>query len=252
MDKIIDYLKQLDLSDVEAKLYLTLLQTGPASVRNLAATIDIKRTTAYLYIDQLINKGLIIKIVKGSKKILEATEPENLENLVKLKLENAKEVQKNFPSILKLLNTYSPKDSSNNEAEMRYYKGKSGVKKIYEEALQANEIRSYVNIEEIAAVFPNNFKLFDNANKLNPGIKIYEICADSPQARSRLTISNKNHVYKILPSDMELISQDVLMYNNKVAIIHLKDTTSAVVLHNIDIYNNFKLLFDFLWKVLPK
>ena len=46
MEKIVDYLKQLDLSDVEAKLYLTLLQTGPSSVRDLAQTIDIKRTTA--------------------------------------------------------------------------------------------------------------------------------------------------------------------------------------------------------------
>src|ERR1700734_1251596 len=101
MDKIVDYLKQLDLSDVEAKLYLTLLQTGPASVRDLAQTIDIKRTTAYFYIDQLVEKGLIMKLVKGSKKLVAANEPENLKILVEDKLESAKNVQQNFSTILK-------------------------------------------------------------------------------------------------------------------------------------------------------
>src|SRR5258708_21255488 len=100
-DQIIDYLKQLDLSDVEAKLYLTLLQSGPASVRDLAQTVDIKRTTAYFYIDQLVEKGLIMKLVRGSKKLVAASEPENLQSLVEEKITNAKDVEKRFPDILK-------------------------------------------------------------------------------------------------------------------------------------------------------
>ena len=62
MDKIIDYLKQLELSDTEAKLYLALLKSGPTGVKELAEKVDVKRTTAYFYIDQLIEKNLIIKI----------------------------------------------------------------------------------------------------------------------------------------------------------------------------------------------
>jgi HTH-type transcriptional regulator, sugar sensing transcriptional regulator len=103
MDNIIDYLKHLDLSDVEAKLYLTLLQAGPTSVRDLAQTIDIKRTTAYFYIDQLVDKGLIMKLVKGSKKLVAANTPDNLEHLVEEKLKKAKAVQHDYPEILKTL-----------------------------------------------------------------------------------------------------------------------------------------------------
>ena len=39
--KIIDYLKQLELTDEEATIYLTLLQTGPVSVKSLAGETDI-------------------------------------------------------------------------------------------------------------------------------------------------------------------------------------------------------------------
>src|SRR5579862_6328925 len=123
MDKIIDYLKQLDLSDAEAKLYLTLLQSGPTSVRDLAQTVDIKRTTAYFYIDQLVEKGLIMKLVRGSKKLVAANEPENLKHLVEVKLKNAKAVQQSFPDILKKLTTIVPQENNSSGAEIRFYKG---------------------------------------------------------------------------------------------------------------------------------
>src|SRR5258708_4369340 len=123
MDEIVDYLKQLDLSDVEAKLYLTLLQTGPTSVRDLAQTIEIKRTTAYFYIDQLVEKGLIMKLVRGSKKLVAANEPDNLQHLVEAKLTTAKAVKTNFPDILKTLTSISPEGYSIKDAEIRSYKG---------------------------------------------------------------------------------------------------------------------------------
>lgn len=129
MDKIIDYLKQLDLSDVEAKLYLKLLQSGPTSVRDLALTIDIKRTTAYFYIDQLVEKGLIMKIVKGSKKLVAANEPENLHFLVEKKLESAKAVQQNLSTILYELKAALPEQTEIDNAEIKYYKGAQGIKK---------------------------------------------------------------------------------------------------------------------------
>jgi sugar-specific transcriptional regulator TrmB len=251
MDTIIDYLKQLELSEIEAKLYLTLLQSGPISVRDLAANIDIKRTTAYLYIDQLVEKGLVIKIVKGSKKLVTAEEPKALEQLVKAKVESAQEVQKHFPDILKTLSTSLPGNIDNGDAEIRYYKGKNGVKKIYEEALQAQEVRSYVNVEEIAKAFPDNYQLLNVAFKSNSDIKIFEICEESPKSRERIKTANKNHLYKVLPQKMKLTSTDVLIYGDKIAIIDLKGATSGIVLRSVDLSKNFLLLFNFLWDVLP-
>ena len=115
MENIVDYLKQLDLSDVEAKLYLTLLQKLDLQLQvsvDLAQTIDIKRTTAYFYIDQLVNKGLIMKVVKGSKKLVAANEPKNLQHLVEEKLEAAKTVKEGFPDILKMLTTSLPQENN--------------------------------------------------------------------------------------------------------------------------------------------
>jgi sugar-specific transcriptional regulator TrmB len=254
MDNIVDYLKQLDLSDVEAKLYLTLLKTGPTSVRDLAATVDIKRTTAYFYIDQLIEKGLIIKLVKGSKKLVAASEPENLTILVEEKIKTANEVQKGFPAILEKLTTTFSQDNSVGNAEVRYYKGSNGVKKIYEEALQAEMLLSYVNIMDIENMYQNNVNIFDQALEKNKNITVYEIVEDSPASREQLKIlsQNKRYKFKFLPKDVKINASDILIYNGKVAIINVRSSITGVVFHNIDYHNISKELFQFMWRTLPE
>jgi sugar-specific transcriptional regulator TrmB len=253
MEKVVDYLKQLDLSDVEAKLYLTLLQTGPASVRDLAQTIDIKRTTAYFYIDQLVDKGLIMKLVKGSKKLVAANEPENLQHLVEEKIADAKDVEKKFPDILRTLTTSLPQASDAGNAEVRYYKGVNGVKKIYEEALNSDELRSYVNIGDVENFFPENVFSFDKAFEKNKDLKLYEFVEDSPASHKLVKIlsQNKRYNFKFLPKDIKINASDILFYDGNVAIINLRESTTGVVFHNKDYFNISKELFEYMWRTLP-
>jgi len=251
MEKIITYLKQLELSEIEAKLYIALLKSGATSVKELAEQIDVKRTTAYFYIDQLIEKNLIIRIVKGAKKQVAVVDPEeSLKQLMKQKVEAAQQTKEQFNSMIKSIASLSIQKEQTQDAEIKYYKGKQGIKTIYKEALESDEIRSYVHIEEVLKIFPENAELFNNAFKKHPEIKMYEICENSPKAQKQLNNSHKNHFYKILPKDMKITAQDILIYENKIAIIHLTNTPSGIVLYNNDIYTNFKLLFDFLWKIL--
>jgi sugar-specific transcriptional regulator TrmB len=255
MDKITNFLKNLDLSDGETKIYLTLLKTEALSIRELASKTGIKRTTAYLYIDQLIEKGLIIKLVKGSHKLVSATEPKkNLSILTEEKLHTAKTMQSDLPDMLKIITDSLPSINDTNEAEIKYYKGKKGVKKIYEEALKAKELRSFANPSEIEKIFPENFKLFDDAFKQNPHINMYEILDNSPLSKEKSSGTKKNdrYFYKFLPEDMKLKSTDIRIYDGNICIINLKDTINGIVLHNTDLYLSFKLLFNFIWKMLPE
>ncbi len=253
MDKIIDYLKQLDLSDAEAKLYLKLLNNGPTSVRDLAQTVDIKRTTAYFYIDQLVEKGLIMKLVRGSKKLVAANEPENLHYLVEKKLASAKAVQQNLSAILSDLKSTLPAQIEIDNAEIKYYKGAQGIKKIHEDALKAVELRSYVKVESTGGIFSDNVDIFDQAFNDNSKLTVKEIIYDSPLATKdaqQILHKNERYSFKLMPKELNLTSGDTLIYDRKVAIINYKEHEHCVVLHNADYYNNSKELFDFIWKII--
>lgn len=255
MENIVEYLKHLDLSDVEIKLYLTLLKSGPTSVRDLALTVAIKRTTAYFYIDQLVEKNLLIKIVKGSKKLVAANEPENLKALIEEKLKKAQYVQHEFPHVLKMLHaTHSQKEQAA-ESEIRNYKGINGVKNLYKEALRSQELRSIVNIEEVLSVFPQNSQLFDDAINHNPKMKMFEIVVESAHALDRMkqaTGRTQNYFFKFLPATTQIRSTDILIYDGNVSFIEIKNQVNAVTLCNTTLYNNFVLLFDFIWNMLPE
>jgi len=258
MDKIVDYLKQLDLSEAEAKLYLTLLQAGPTSVRDLAQTVAIKRTTAYFYIDQLVEKGLLMKLVRGSKKLVAANEPEALKTLVEEKLKKANEVQKGFPDILKTLSISLPQANNNDQAEIKYFKGKKNIEQIYKEAFNSNEFRSFVKVEEAETLSSDNPELFHNAFQKNKKLKAWEIVYESPYSRRQaikiLSENNNRYFYKFMPSSLKwsLTSEDILIYDRKVVLVNYKDPISIVVLESADFYNNFKELFDFIWRIIPK
>jgi sugar-specific transcriptional regulator TrmB len=256
MDKILDYLKQLELSDEEASIYLTLLQTGPVSVKSLAEEVDIKRTTAYIYINTLINKGLIVKVVKGTQKMVAANDPkECLEDLVKRKIERAEEIKKGFPSILSSITTAMSPVNDISDADVRHYKGINGVMKIYEEALQSKELRSYVNLSEMAGLFPENIDIFQKGFKKNQELQFFEIFEDSPQSRKAIEFQSKNprFFYKFHPQDMNFSAADTLIYDGKVAIINiLNNGASGIILKNSDYYKNSKELFDFFWRMLPE
>ena len=261
MNDIIAYLKQLELSEVEAKLYLMLLQSGPISVRDLAANIDIKRTTAYLYIDQLVDKGLVIKMVKGSRKLIVAEEPSALEHLVTKKVARTKEIQNKFKNILESITTTLPLGKDISDAEIKYSKGNQALKKIYEEALKGKKLRVYANLSELENLFKANdflleYQVYEKALKQNKELEIYEIIADTPETIEQFnldqTVETKRYFYKHMPADVGLTAPGILMYDNNVAIINGKENFSVVVLHNADYYVNSIKLFDFIWKVLPE
>lgn len=256
-NSIINYLEKLELSEFEVKLYLAILELGAKSVRELAQELGINRTTAYLYIDHLIEKELVMKVVKGSKTLIVLNEPKSsLEALVDKKEQSVKDIQGNLHSITdRIVEKYVPfRDIG--DAEIRHYKGKLGVKKIYEEALQANELRAYAKLSENeeAKIFSDNVAIFTHAFKQNPQLVVKELLYDSPLAKEKapeLLAKNNRYFYKFMPSKLKLSSEDILIYDGTVAFINYKGNISSIVLKNIDNYRNAKELFDFIWEILP-
>lgn len=255
MKKILDYLQQLGFSEIEARLYLKLLESGQMSVAELALAININRTAAYAHIYSLLEKGIIAEIIIGSRKQLVATEPERLGYLIEKKQESLKAMQSKFPYILTAINSSFKKEKNERKEDIKYYKGRNGVKAIYEECLKVKELRSYYSASDIVNIFPENFKLFNDAFIHNPEIKMYEICEDSPESRKQIEFvygKNVRYFWKLLPHNMKLTSNDILIYDDKVSIINIRDKNDidGVVLSNRDYYNNSKQLFDLLWKML--
>src|SRR5260370_10737036 len=255
MSSITDYLAQLELSDMEAKCYLKLLETGPITVSELAHAMGIKRTSAYLYIDPLVDKGLATKQVTGTRKQLAPTEPENLEGLIDQKFKTARFLKDKFPEMLKEIKGIYPSFKESDNVEVKYYKGINNARKIYEESFLAGEVRAYSRVDPKERLWPDNAAVFKKAFETNKKLMWWEFIYDSESVLDipdQVVSSTDRYFYKYMPNYLKLSSEDILIYDGKVAIINYRGGKTSVVLQSPDFYNNLKELFDFIWTVLSK
>ena len=84
-DELITMLKHFDLDDIDAQIYLGLLQVGPLSVGNISAKLDIERGKAYRALEKLRSLGLITTTMTNPI-ICKPVEPrEGLTNIIQRK-----------------------------------------------------------------------------------------------------------------------------------------------------------------------
>ncbi|NDB46763.1 MAG: hypothetical protein EB163_05670 [Nitrososphaeria archaeon] len=84
-DELITMLKHFDLDDIDAQMYLGLLQVGPLSVGNISAKLDIERGKAYRALEKLRSLGLITTTMTNPI-ICKPVEPrEGLTNIIQRK-----------------------------------------------------------------------------------------------------------------------------------------------------------------------
>lgn len=71
-------LKSIGLSDKEARVYYALLNIGVSSVVTIAKKAEIKRPTAYVVLEDLMEKGIVSEVSHPHKKLYRAVEPRKL------------------------------------------------------------------------------------------------------------------------------------------------------------------------------
>ena len=73
---VIELQETLDFDELESRIYLTLLRTGPVTASSLAKGLDVDRARMYRCIDKLVDRN-IISTTLSSPKLCIAIEPEN-------------------------------------------------------------------------------------------------------------------------------------------------------------------------------
>ena len=108
MDKVKEFLKSIGLSEKEAAVYIGCLMQGEGTVLEVAKQAHIKRPTAYLILEGLAVRGLVLS--KKDKKSIKyrPAHPKKILTQLKQSMERADEV---MPEILSLYRDDSEKPS---------------------------------------------------------------------------------------------------------------------------------------------
>lgn len=119
------YLQDLGLSEKEASIYVSLLQVDDSSVLDLAKKTKINRTTIYLVLESLMQKGLVSETQINKKTHYQAEPPERLETYVERQKTILNEQAKRLKDIVPQLK--SIQRESGERPVVKYFEGREGV-----------------------------------------------------------------------------------------------------------------------------
>jgi len=235
-------LQQIGLGEAEATIYSALIKSPKMTVSEIARATDIKRATCYQYLDLLLVRDFIIRIPVGKRMFYSAISPKKI-------LASEKKRHAAFEAAVEdMAKQY---DESTHKPQVAFYEGKREIKNIYEDLFKT--------VGDVYSIFPpkaffENFteEEYDEFDKSlsRHAFKSRDLIVHDKHFRQVDQIRKKNgyenKITKKLPETFKS-NVDVLIYNNKVALVSLRDL-SALVIESNDIAELFKSLHNSIWK----
>lgn len=231
-------LKNSGLTENESKVYLALLELGPSNAGLITRKSGMHRRVVYDIIDRLIKKGLIGYIIKNNVRIFQASDPERIMEILKEKEENLLEIMPQMKSFY---------IKTREKEETNFYKGKRGLKTIFEDQLNTRKEVLILGASPLAYdVLQFYFKWYDKRRKKNK-IKVRAIFH-----KTNMKLHIPYSEIKYLPEKYSS-PLAINIYGDKIALIlWSKENPLAVVIKNKIFSDSYRKYFEMIWRIAKK
>ncbi len=238
-------LTDFGLTDNEASAYLATLELGETTIIRIAKKAGIKRTTTYLAVESLKEKGLVSTLKKNKKLFFYAEDPRVLER----KAEEKKEAIKNaIPQLLSITNLIDKKPI------IKYFEGKEGMKEVLRDVLRYpnNTNRVWYSEDYAKTIGQEFFDKYYIPERLKKKIWTKSIHPDSPSIResTKYNIKELRTSKYVTDKSFELPIEIMAYGDRKVGIISLYEEVSLII-ESEKIYKSLKSIFELQWNSLP-
>ncbi len=236
-----DLMKSLSLTEAQASVYLAALELGQASIQQLARKSGVKRTSIYNFIDELMERHLVIELRKHKRNVYSAVHPDKL---LEIEQDRLKELNSLLPELMAIQN------STPNKPRVTFHEGFEAVKEIYADFIK--EGKPILAWSEFNESYKATGTLFEDQaeRRAKQNIPVRWITTDSPEAREFAKKDTRLlRETKFVTS--ELFKTKIVIYGNKVALLSYRGNPPFVVhIEDADIANTLRGAWEELWKRL--
>ncbi len=238
---LLNELKGIGLSEKEAKVYLASLELGETNISRIAKQSKIKRTTTYLIVDSLKEKGLISEIKKKGKSLFYAEDPRTIEELLEEKKNKLKRI---MPELLSFTNLIDKKP------KIKYLEGDEGIKNAYKDILKFpnSELLSLYSDDAFVNFSESFFEDYFFKKRVEKKIFARTIMPES-EITKNIQARDQEHLRKakLVSPDIFNIKIEISIYGkNRVAIMSFKEKFSLIIESKL-IHDSLKSMFELIW-----
>lgn len=236
---LINVLTSLGLTDKEAKVYLACTQLGTAVVSTIGQAAGINRVTTYDILEKLKQRGMVSYYTKKKIKYFTGTNPETL----------LEEFEKRTHDLRSVLPKFKSLTGEISHPRVRYFEGLEGIKAIYADTLTSKtEILNFSNSREIRQHWPNYDQEYVE-KRAKKHIHLRGICPKDKEGEIVKSKDEKYHrEFRLLAPESFNFTNEINIYDDKVAIISFKDELIGMIIESTEISNSQRAIFDICWQ----
>ena len=250
---LLELLRQLNLDDDEAKIYLELLH-GKLTHLRLSAITGINRTKVYRIVNSLEKRSLVARHTDDTGTFLFAADPTTLEVALVTQEEKLNQQRAIFAQVLPTLESIKSKDTSS--FFVRTYEGVDGLKQmLWHELKTQGELLSFGGPTLEALILDHHWAERHRALSVAAGYRTRQIL-NSDIDVSTYTDNEKfidNYECRHIPKNIVYFNEETIIYNDTVATYHWReDHRIGVEIISESYANMMRNVFEYYWKLSSK
>jgi len=232
-------LKKLGLNSKQIDVYLALLEFGSQPASIIAKKIHLPKSTILFLLDQLVEKGIVLKSYKGKTQFFYA----EVNDLIKVINQTVKDQQDALEQVVPLLKEF--KSPFTARPKVSFYQGVENCKKAYLNLLESKtEILEFGNHKDLVDKFGENFMNDFISQRVKLDIKNQSIANKDSTHKSleKQSVSHKRNL-KLVPKNIGLLYSSITIYDDKVLILNLHSDAFGILIQNAQIAMTMKTIF---------
>jgi HTH-type transcriptional regulator, sugar sensing transcriptional regulator len=245
MEPLIVALKKLNLTEKEAQVYLALLELGPSTPYKIAKRSRLKRPTAYVIAEELVEKGLIVQMTGEKQKMYIARSPESYIEDIEKRVHEARKV---VPELLAMQRKGSDKPN------ILYFEGTRGLKQAYEYKIKELKGREIVGFfargNDIDSELQNEVFIPWNETRTEKNIDLRGFTVDDPKLHpyKKFYGTGKGEFNaKFLPESLYDADCSIEALEDAVRVVIMRSKQS-VIIESSEFARAIRQVFELLWE----
>jgi sugar-specific transcriptional regulator TrmB len=237
-----EFLRKLNLSEGEIKLYETLLEFGDQGVQKLNERVKIDRRNIYDILNKLIGKGLVSYINENKKKVYRITNPNKIINYLDEKQGELEATKEDVKAEMNSLMTKFNQTKSNISAQV--FRGDEGMKAVWTEIADDGHDMYWIGSGYyFVDKFPHFFTSWNKKRK-EKGVVWHNLFRDEFRDKVKDLGMEKR---KFLPPEFTNNTTVIGIFGDKVVNLLFLEEFFAVVIENKELADSYRRYHKYLW-----
>jgi len=246
----------LDLDSLEAKIYLSLLRSGPITASALAKELDVDRARMYRTVDKLVSRNIVSTTISSPKLCIASDPQDALKLALRKKEDEVNRIKKSGEAIIEKINNEITTSQVSSVPTFRIVQGRTNIYADIAQMIENATDTVYIvtTLEDVSRMYHSTIPEKIMICEKNGGSVRLLVEMDDPKLVPFVNRFNATET-KIgkLPSRGRIIvrKEKQMIMSDSAASAQLStnsESDSSLCTNSIEMINNIYSLCTFLWQ----